>query len=93
MRSQAASAAKGGRKIARQVWQNARRAATREKGNLHESFASQAFRNNPKMYENGCNLLMLPGDDELFVHNLLLFKASRSFINPRCEKFNPFYIR
>jgi len=75
MRSRAASAAKGGRKIARQVWQNVRRAATCEKDNLHDCFALQAFRNNPKIGENGCYLLMILPGGSLFVHIVWLFKA------------------
>jgi len=68
MRSRAASAAiKGGGKNARQVWQNARRGATSEKGYLSETFAAQAVRNNPKMHENGCYLLMFQPPYGLFV--------------------------
>ncbi|POW58485.1 hypothetical protein C3408_08910 [Candidatus Pantoea alvi] len=76
MRSRAASAAKGGRKIARQVWQNVRRAATSEKGYLHDCFAMQALRNNPKIGENGCYLLMFTRRARAFVHIVWLFKTS-----------------
>jgi len=93
MRSRAASAAKGGRKIARQVWQNVRRTATCEKGYLHDSFALQAFRNNPKIGENGCYLLMFLIHAGLFVHIVWLFKTIQNFITTRLSKLISFCIR
>jgi len=93
MRSRAASAAKGGRKIARQVWQNVRRAATCEKGYLHDSFTRRAFRNNPKIGENGCYLLMILPAGRLFVHIVWRFKANENFITARISKLISFCIR